>query len=255
MSVYLLKKLGKGEPRPDERTLPLRKYLRLSKLPPLNAAQDWPLPNPPLPMFGNDRAGDCVLAAIANAIALWTAQATGTAVYVPDAQVLSEYSALTGYNPATGARDTGLVVLDVLNAWRQVGLFGHQIEAFLSIHPRDHQLVQYGVQLFGGALAGAALPRAAEDQFDAGQPWLAPTRPWGSFAPGSWGGHAVWLSKFDQARMYARTWTRLQPLSYHWWDCYADECYVPVTKDWLNAAGYSPAGFDLPTLLADLRAL
>ena len=50
-----------------------------------------------------------------------------------DKQVVAAYSAITGYNPSTGANDNGAVEIDVLNYWRQTGIAGHKIGAYVAL--------------------------------------------------------------------------------------------------------------------------
>ncbi len=76
-------------------------------------------------MMGNDNAGDCAYAGMGHAILQWSTYAQKP--FVPSTnQVLAGYEALTGYNPVTGANDTGCVLNDVIAAMVKTGLAGPQ---------------------------------------------------------------------------------------------------------------------------------
>ena len=66
-------------------------------------------------MMENDQIGDCTCAAAGHLIMEWTANAGKKMVMPTDKQIVAAYSAVTGYNPETGANDNGAVEIDVLN--------------------------------------------------------------------------------------------------------------------------------------------
>jgi len=84
--------------------------------------------------------------------------------------VLDLYERVSGYDPATGANDNGAVELDVLNQWRQVGIGGHKIGAFVAVSPSDAREVKEAIYLFGGVYIGISLPLAWQGQ----SAWKAP---------------------------------------------------------------------------------
>jgi hypothetical protein len=51
------------------------------------------------------------------------------------------------------------------------------------------------------------------------------------------------------------TWGQLKKMTWAWFEKYCSEAYALVSKDWLNASGISPNGFDLATLEDDLKAV
>ena len=57
--------------------------------------------------FGNTRIGDCTCAELGNEILAQTFLATGTPVVVPESEVISFYSSVSGYDPGSGANDNG----------------------------------------------------------------------------------------------------------------------------------------------------
>ena len=71
--------------------------------------------------MGNDKIGDCTCAAAGHLIMEWTSLAQPKMFTPTDPQIVAAYSAITGYNPKTGANDNGAAELDVLNYWRKTG--------------------------------------------------------------------------------------------------------------------------------------
>ncbi|MFT8480328.1 hypothetical protein [Gluconobacter oxydans] len=111
-------RLGKRAPKHDPRTYRLGRVLAV-RLPDVPAERNWSQ-NVPYQMWGNDRYGCCAFAAHAALVATWTKAAQGLVILSTD-QVLANYAAVTGFDPATGTNDDGTVLLDELNAWRQTG--------------------------------------------------------------------------------------------------------------------------------------
>jgi len=180
-------KLGKQPAVHDPRTLQFAKYLRPTLLPPPPLQVNWAQKVASWPMMLNNTIGDCTVAAAGHCIEEWTTD-TGHPVNVPDATILAVYSAVSGYNPVTGANDNGTTVLKVLNYWRQNGIGGHTIQAYVSVDPSDLDHVRDAVSIFGNSYIGLALPVSAQTQ----AVWSVPSGgATGPGAPGSWGGHAV----------------------------------------------------------------
>ncbi len=180
---------------------------------PAYAAQ--PLPQPPSavdwaknvsawPMDGNDRYGDCTMAAAAHLIQSWNAQ-TGESLPVPvDQQVVAQYLKLTG------GKDTGLVESQVLKRWMSSGLWDNKIVGYAPVNVHNLDSLKQAIAFFGGVYVGIQVPDNAQDQFRAGKPW--------TLDPG-WqqqsieGGHAVPLLGYDDQYLYAITWGAVQPMA------------------------------------------
>jgi hypothetical protein len=238
-------KLGKLPVRHDERTLLLATYLDdaavLPNVPPELSAPTvdaWP-------MYGNDRLGDCTIAAVGHMIQAWTSDA-GAPRQIADADVEQAYI------PGTGTDDTGRFELDVLNYWRTTGVGADKIAAYAAIDPSNHAHVMAAAYLFGGVYIGVALPTTAQ-----GQPvWdVVGDGKTGPSQPGSWGGHAVDVVAYDSDGLTIVTWGALLKMTWGFWDAYVEEAYAVISPDFLNAAGQTPAGFDAAALQADLAAV
>lgn len=248
------RKLGKLAPRHDPRTLRLERYT--SRLPTPPATVDWSKKVTSLGMMLNDRIGDCTCATAGHMIQTWTAN-DAAQVTIADADVLRAYSAVSGYDPATGANDNGAVELDVLKYWQRTGIGGHKLFAFAAIPVGDVVTLRQAVWLFGGAYIGVSLPQLAMDQVAAGRPWTLPS--WYDRLRGRGriiGGHAVSICAYTPTAFYVHTWGQVQPVSLSWLARYADELWavLPVS-DWTNEDRQSPSGFDFATLRADLTAV
>ena len=240
-------KLGKLPAVFDQRTLKLSAYLDMPKLPPLPVGgSDWFKKVSQFNMGGNDAYGDCVVCAAAHMGQTWTANAGRREVITPDSQIVKTYLGLTG------GQDTGLDLLSFLNHWRQVGVFGNKIGAFVSVNPRKSTQMQYANWLFGGVFLGLMLPISAQRQ----TVWdVPPGGPLGDGEPDSWGGHCVNVGNANSNIYSVATWGDEMGLTPAFMATYADEAYAVLILDWFDVNHKSPPGFAWKDLLADLKAL
>ncbi len=255
------KKLGKLPPRRDPRTLKLADYIKT--LPPapaqagyIDKVQRWPI-------FLNDSLGDCVVAAAAHMIQQWTIYA-GKPFTPSDTDVLRAYMAVSGYNPNDPSSDQGCVILDMLKYWRNTGLGGHKIAAFVSVDHANHEEIKKAIQLFGNCYIGLGLPVTAQnpETGENGFPvWSMPANGTvGDGAPYSWGGHSVMLPGYGidahgNTGSEIVTWGQLYDMTWGFAGLYLDEAWTCVSLDWIRADGVSPSGFDLAQLLMDLAEI
>ena len=248
-------KLGKHVVRHDPRTLLLASYLTTSLPQPPDSydvgtkVQSWG-------MMENDQIGDCTCAAAGHLIMEWTANAKARMVTPADKQIVAAYSAITGYNPATGANDNGAQEIDVLNYWRQTGIAGHKISAYMALEPSNHNHIMDSVYIFGGCYIGVQLPKSAQAQTQNHQPWsVPPGGTTGDGAPGSWGGHAVPVVAYDARYITVVTWGALQQMTWTFWAAYCDEAYAILSNDYLTGRKANPEGVKLEQLQEDLADL
>jgi hypothetical protein len=248
-------KLGKNPARHDPRTLLLAAYTTKA------------LPNPPgsfdltgkitvWGMMENDQLGDCTCAAAGHLLMEWTANA-GKKMFSPsDKQIVAAYSAITGYNPTTGANDNGAVEIDVLNYWRQSGIAGHKIGAYMALEPSNHIHVMDSVYIFEGCYIGLQLPKSAQAQVQNHQSWsVPPGGATGDGKPGSWGGHAVPVVAYDARGVTVVTWGALQVMTWSFWETYCEEAYAIVSNDYLTGKKLTAQGFNMAQLQEDLADL
>src|ERR1700676_1695325 len=164
-------KLGKLPAKKDSRDLKFSKYAISSQLP--SAPDSCDLSNGIVNwgMMKNDTVGDCTCASFGHLVELWTSNNKDT-VIISDDDILSTYSAVSGYNPVDHSNDTGAVGSDVLNYVRQNGMGGHKIDAYLSIDTMNTEEAKSSIYLFGGLYIGVSLPSFIENEMNPGQTWI-----------------------------------------------------------------------------------
>jgi hypothetical protein len=253
-------RLGKKPPKRDPRTLRLAKYMTREALPPAPTSKDYTpkvMAAGGFPMYANDRYGCCAEADGGHQEETWIFNAGGS-VNFTDQNILSVYSAVTGFNPNDPSTDQGTYWLDLLNYWRKVGYKDatgkvHQIAGFMSVDPRSTVQIRTAVWLFGGLQLGIALPLTASDQYQAGKAWTVVSTS-GRGKAGSWGGHAVPVPKYTSTSLYVVTWGGLQRMTYSFMRDYCDEAYVVLSQDWINQVSkLAPSGLDYTQLAYDLN--
>lgn len=250
MSIPTLKagKLGKLKPKSHPNTLSLSKYLT-PILPFLRTAIAWERKVTNWTMLGNDNYGDCVEAAGGNTIMTMTSQ-SGIQVSPTTAQILQDYSNITGFDPNNPSTDQGTVMIDALAYYVKTGIVGRKILAWASVKI-DSSLWEFrqAISIFGTVLVGFNFPQSAMDQFNSGLPWTV------DMTSPIVGGHCVAVSEYSATQLVCNTWAALQPTSLGFFPYYADEAYVLITQDWINKMKLSPSGFNINTLEADAKIL
>jgi hypothetical protein len=203
-------------------------------------------------MYLNDREGDCTIAEQGHAIQIFTTYGAGHEIRVTDSDVQKVYSAISGYDPKTGANDDGCVIQDTLNYWRKNGLGGHKILAFAEVDVNDRDQVNAALNIFGSLDIGFDFPASAMDQFNNGEIW--DVVPGGSPIEG---GHAVAVAAYKAPNGNFRviTWGAVQEMTQAFWDRYVTEAWIVISNEWLDATGHSPGGIDLYGLGEDFSAL
>jgi hypothetical protein len=238
-------KLGRKAVKTDSRTLRLAKYLTTS-LPPAPPAKDWTKGVTSWGMMLNDKLGCCTVAAAAHAIQVWSTNTTAE-VTLPDKQVLRYYEKWDGYKPGDPSTDRGGIELDVLTAWQKGGFYKHKLIAFADPSHSNLEQIRQAIALFGGVYIGVSLPVTAQNQ----TVWDVVPNGGVNAASGSWGGHAVFVPKYDANGFTCITWGALKTMTVAFWNAYVDEAHALLSKDWLAAKG-APSGFNLAELQADL---
>ena len=237
--------LGKLPVRTDVRTLSLGRYVDGARLPSPPDSFDETAGIDSWPMYRNDRIGDCTTAAAAHMIEAWTAAGRGAAVELPESAVLDAFDHVKLGDTLTG--EEGAIELDVLRYWRATGIGGHRIGAYARVAVHDQRLVETAAWLFGGLYIGLQMPLSARGQ----QVWDWTGSLSGPARPGSWGGHAVDVVRYDRNGLAVVTWGRLQELTWSFWNRYCDEAYCILSDDFLEK-GNAPNGFNLAALEEDL---
>ncbi len=218
-----------------------------------NTYKDWG-------MLGNDQYGDCVFAGSAHEVMLLTNLAAGGVtgqVVTPftDQSVLSDYAAVTGFNPATGEGDNGTNVHEALDYRRNTGLLDangkrHKIAAYVSLEPGNLKMLREALYIFEAVGIGFEVPAYAETEFAEGRIWSV--RKTNAEIVG---GHYVPLVGVPAVGdLSCVTWGRRQVMSDTFFTKYCDEAYAYITLEELNKRTQKNwGGFDWKALTEDLK--
>lgn len=234
---------------PYDRTKPnvmLRRLAGATLKPP--AQSDWGCEAMNTMML-NDQIGCCTMAAKGHLIAGQQFYGRGRTVIVSDQEILKGYSAVSGYDPATGRNDIGATLQDSYDYWRKTGfLVGGElfsIEAFAEIPtgPRgelDHALIRTCIDAFGGVDMGMSFPDYAMDAFDSNQEWdYQPKKRFNNA-----GGHDAPFVGYGPDYYDVWTWGRRQRMSVAFAERFCEEFWTHGEKDWQRPDGTVPNGID-----------
>jgi hypothetical protein len=214
-----------------------------STLPPVPEKWDGRPPGVRWPMYANDSLGICVFSSCGHEVGMWTLAASGREVLFTDSEVISWYSAVTGYDPRRPWTDQGTVIQDALDYGVRTGYSGHKLAGYVSVQPRNIDHFRIGCEIFGGVKLGLAMPAAWQSQTGPGKVWDAGPNTRGPWSPASWGGHDVPVVAFDRDGMTVVTWGAEQRLSWAGLAAYCDEAWLPASWEWC-LTGHTPSGFD-----------
>lgn len=202
-------------------------------------------------MLGNNNAGNCVFAGAAHEVKLWNAEC-GQKVPFTSKAVISDYSAVTGYDPKDPMSDQGTNMGDACSYRRKTGIIDakgvrHKIAAYMALKPGDVKELKQALYLFGVVGAGFVFPESAMQQFDRREPW--------EVVEGSEeiGGHYVPIVSYRK-NLIGVTWGRKQEITEAFYERYCDEAYVMLSEEMLKERK-SPEGFDYDKLVTYLKAL
>jgi hypothetical protein len=203
-------------------------------------------------ILGNDTAGDCVFAGADHETMLWTGEAGSPVTFEAD-NAISDYSAVTGYDPAKPETDRGTDVRQALQYRQLTGLIDakgtrHKIGAYLALEPGNTDDLLEALYLFSAVGIGLEVPESAIYQFNAEQPWSVVHG-----RPQIVGGHYVPLVA-DRGNLVCVTWGRLQQMTLQFYKKYCDEAWAILSPEMLKG-GLSLEGFDITQLQIDLSAL
>lgn len=241
-------KLGKTPARPDAVTFRLTNYVKLPEAPKTfgheGLLDQWG-------MLGNDQFGDCVWAGAAHETMLWNREA-GRSIAWSDTSALSDYSAVTGFNPSDQSTDQGTDMQAAASYRRKTGVLDasgvrHKVGAYLGIKGLDD--ITKAAYLFGAVGVGIEFPDYAMEEFNDGKPWTYRAK------ANIEGGHYVPLvGRNAKGNYLVVTWGKVQEVTAGFLNHFVDEAIVYVSEERLTG-GKSLEGFNLSQLQADLRSL
>lgn len=247
-------KLGKLPARPGAVSFAFARYFDAAKLPTPPAVFGHEALVSSYGMLGNDQYGDCVWAGAAHETMLWAKEGGTTDTFTP-ASVLSDYSAVTGFNPADPASDKGTDVGVAAKYRRTTGILDaagnrHRVMAYVAVPQTSLTSLATAAYVLGSVGLGIRFPESAMQQFTANQPWAV--------VPGATieGGHYVPIvGRLASGNYVVVTWGRTQEVTPGFIQEYADEAVGYLSQEFIQASGQTLEGFDLAQLQTDLAAL
>jgi hypothetical protein len=199
-------------------------------------------------MLANDQYGDCYWAGSAHEHKLWTKTSALPEAMFTDTDVLSDYSAETGF-AFSDATDQGTDVADAAAYRRKTGILDasgqrHLVTAYMGLTVGDFDEMLSAAYLFGSVGVGINFPLSASDQFDKGQPW--------DVVPGSRleGGHYIpCVGRAPSGNAVIITWGKTQEMTREFYETYNDETVAYYCPEYTNP------NFDPTALQAFLNQL
>lgn len=189
-------------------------------------------------MLYNDQAGCCVVAGGMHETMLWGALGGRSAPPFTDAQAVSDYTAITGYDPrqtdANGDNptDQGTDMVAAAHYRQTKGLLDangvrHTVDGYVSIEVGNVEELAFAVYYMNVAGVGATLPGDAEDQFDNNQPWSSRLK-------GEDGHYFCVVGRNHEGNFLVVTWGRLHAVTPGWLQRYMDEGIVYISFEALR---------------------
>lgn len=225
-------------------------------------------------MMLNDQLGDCTCASAGHGEHTWSTRTKHKEV--PSDQIILEMYSRTGARQGLSNDDgrwmagNGVGVLDI---WKNEGMMQadgslEKIDGYAAVDYTNKSEVTAAGYWFGGLSIGIALPEAAAYQWVEAQQrgvrtiWSTSrrlhdgsTNP-GSWTPGTWGGHEIWVTSINKIGPVAVSWAQRVQMTWAWWMQYLDEAYAILSPDWINhLTMQSPSGLDLIALRDELSSI
>lgn len=154
-------KLGLLPRRPGLVHLHFSDFVTHSKLPPIPPTFSYQAKAavPLADIYGNDNLGDCAIAMMFHAAAVFTGNATGVPYHAALSQVVAAYTKVGGYIPGRPETDNGCVLTDVFKYWQTTGLpNGEKIRGFISINAASPSDIMASGFLLENHCFGVGLP-------------------------------------------------------------------------------------------------
>jgi hypothetical protein len=251
-------KFGRRRPVARGPRLKLANYLRAT-LPPAPPTADFsPEGQPALSnVYLNDRLGDCVIAGAYHVVATETGNAGKLFTATTD-QIIKDYSAIGGYDPADPNSDQGCDEPTALNYWVARGFAnGTKPLGWVEVDATNRDELTSAMFLFENLYFGAELPDAWINPFPDGNGFT-----WDAAGPPvPENGHCVIGVGYTDKGVTIDTWGLLGCLTWNALGKYFTPlangaAYVLLTPDQL-AKGQSrtPNGVDWASLIADFDTI
>jgi lysozyme family protein len=202
----------------------------------------------------NDKIGDCTCVGVANSI-LQRTTLVGKPSRMTDDQIISLYERF-GYTPSDPSTDNGAMEQNVLASWISDGVptpdGTDKLNCFASLDITNMAELRKACFIGNGIYIGVSLPVTCQGatKWVVTDPSLS-----GDAAPGSWGGHAVFVAGYDGSGWYLITWGQVMYATDEFFLAYLDEAYALVDPDGFNQKGVNFDGQTLATVSTELQGL
>lgn len=245
--------LGKQPFTPDNRDFKLSNYIQKKSLPKRPAQFGHDNLVPKWGMLGNDIVGDCVFAGAGHEHMIWSAEG-GKLITFTELDIISDYSAVTGYDPRDPSSDRGTIVREAMKYRKNIGMLDSEgirrkINAYISLEPGNTDELLDALWLFGAVGIGIVVTDSAMKQFHNKKPWSVPL-----FPSSPTGGHYIPIVAYRNY-LYCVTWGTLQPMTLSFYKKYCDEAWVMLSEDMFGDDKITMEGFNFEQLQSDMFAL
>lgn len=199
-------------------------------------------------MLGNDRYGNCVWAGAAHEHMVWSLTGGRPRTRFLTKNVLSDYSAVTGFNPDKPDTDQGTDMSQAASYRRKTGVISatgkrKTIDSYVALRIGNSEQLALAMWLTGAAGIGLQLTSNAMTQFDKGQTWSVVNKSQNE------GGHYVsGVGRDRDGNFIVVTWGKTHRMSPEFYERYSDEAVAYISLEILNEKNLSPEGFDAETL-------
>lgn len=230
-------------------------YFDLSALPKAPKTFGHPYAIKTWKMLANDKVGNCVFAGAAHETMMWSKVASNKLTNFNDESVISDYAALTGYNPNSPASDQGTDVLEAASYRRKTGIIDstkqrHLIYAYASLKTGNVSQLAVAAYAMGAVGVGLQFPASAFDQFQKHQAWYPVKKSTIE------GGHYVpCIGRDNMGNFIIITWGQLAAMTPEFVMEYMDEGIGYISFEYLNNMKLTPENFNLAQLENDLLSL
>lgn len=205
-------------------------------------------------MLGNDKAGNCVFAGFDHQ-AMISSKLGGAEKDFSEETAISDYSAVTGYDPKDPSTDQGTYVREGLDYWRKTGISTvpgekHQIGAFIGIDAGDWELLMSCAYVFSSVGIGWEVPETIWEQWDNHEPFDVVDE--GAKIIG--GHYTAVTGRCGRSIGGMITWGERKSFTRDFYEAYNDEAWAIVFPDELKK-GKNERGYDISQLNEMLNAL
>lgn len=248
-------KYGKKPARPEAIKFRFADFFAVDKLPtpPATFGHYQNIPN--FFMLGNEEYGDCVWAGAAHETMIWTLEGKGTCAPFTVNDVLSDYTAVTGFDPNNPNTDQGTDMVQAAQYRQKTGIRDangnrHKIDAYISLKTADLNELMLAMWLFGAVGIGINVPSTMQDQFMADQPLTVPDNIQIE------GGHYIsGVGRDSDSNILIVTWGQIARMTPEFYQKFNDETVAYLSLESLNSKNLSPEGYDAAGLQKALAQL